>query len=92
MSKRLKDLCKVLDLTEKELKGIMSSNRKDNEIITLNMANACRALAQFTGYKDLESCKKMIRGQINLLYLSNKKYADFFKTNIMPHYNNKALV
>lgn len=92
MSKKLKDLSKLLDLTVKELKGLMSSNKNDNELITLNMANACRGIAQWTGYKDEESCKKAIKGQINRLYLDNITYADFFKKNIISHYNNKLYI
>lgn len=77
MAKSLKHLAKVLEISEGYLKGLSKGKkRKDDDFIRLNTANACRAVAKFTGYKDEESAQKAIQANIHQLYMPQEVYAD----------------
>lgn len=73
-NKSLRYLSKQLKLSEQWLKNLNSGGkRKENSIITINTANACRAVAQFTGYKSAKTARKAITSNILLLHYPSEK-------------------
>lgn len=67
----LKNLSKALGLAEGYIKGLAKGNKKGkDDFITMNTANACRAVAQFTGYRSEDAAKKAIAKNIHMLYQS----------------------
>jgi hypothetical protein len=75
-NKSLKNLSEVLKISEGYLKGLLKGDKKSkSNFIVINTANACRAIARFTGYKTEESAERAIRSNVNLLYLSAEKLA-----------------
>lgn len=72
----LKDLSSKLDVCEGFLKGLIKGNKKGKEdFISVNTANACRAVAQFTGYKNVTNAEKAIRATVNKFFVASEKYA-----------------
>lgn len=86
MSKSLKSLSRALELSEGYLKGLVKGNKKGkDDIVTMNTANACKAVARFTGYHSVESAKKAITANINMLYIPSNVLADRIE-KIIPKY------
>lgn len=72
----LKKLVKILNVSQGFLKNITKNKKRSKQdFISSNTANACRAVAQFTGYKTREAAEKAIRTNVNLLYIPNDIYA-----------------
>lgn len=73
----LKHLSKALGLAEGYLKGIAKGNKRGRQdFLTMNTANACRAVAFFTGYPNKERARKAIRNNVSQLYTSSIKVAN----------------
>lgn len=86
MGKSLKRLAKVLELSEGYLKGLQKGKKRhDDDFIRLNTANACRAMAKFTGYKNEESARKAITANIHQLYMPLEVYVARLE-RILPKY------
>ena len=89
MSKNLKSLAKALKLSEGWLKGLVKSNgRTKDAIVAVNTANACKAVARFTGYKSKEAAEKAIRSNINMLYIPSSTLANRIQ-RVLPKYGEE---
>lgn len=89
MSKKLKSLAKALKLSEGWLKGLVKSNgRTKDAIVAVNTANACKAVARFTGYKSKEAAEKAIRSNINMLYIPSSTLANRIQ-RVLPKYGEE---
>lgn len=88
-SKDLKNLAKVLGLAEGFIKGLAQGNKRGvNDFITMNNANACRAVAHFVGYKDEHQARIAITKNINMLYTSAETLADRLQ-KLLPKFNKQ---
>lgn len=86
MAKTLKNVSEALKISEGWLKGLVKGQGKTKDtIVTHNTANACRAVAQFTGYKSVESAKKAITNNVKMLYESSANLARRIE-KVIPKY------
>lgn len=86
-NKSLKNLSKALGLAEGFIKGLAQGNKRGvNDFITMNNANACRAVAHFVGFESEQHARIAIKKNVDMLYTSAETLAARLQ-KLLPKYS-----